>query len=199
MKKAILYVHGKGGNAKEAEHYKDICSGYDLFGLDYKFFTPWETKDEFISEYEKLSARYDSITVIANSIGAFFTMNALTEKKIERAFFISPIVNMEKLISDMMMWANVTEQELRDKQKIETSFGETLSFEYLCYVRDNPIVWNVPTHILYAGKDNLTSYETVSDFAKKTNSTLRVMEDGEHWFHTESQLAFLDNWIRSYI
>ena len=154
MKKAILYVHGKGGNAKEAEHYKDICSGYDLFGLDYKFFTPWETKDEFISEYEKLSARYDSITVIANSIGAFFTMNALTEKKIERAFFISPIVNMEKLISDMMMWANVTEQELRDKQKIETSFGETLSFEYLCYVRDNPIVWNVPTHILYAGKDN---------------------------------------------
>lgn len=199
MKKAILYVHGKGGNAKEAEHYKDICSGYDLFGLDYKFFTPWETKDEFISEYEKLSARYDSITVIANSIGAFFTMNALTEKKIERAFFISPIVNMEKLISDMMMWANVTEQELRDKQKIETSFGETLSFEYLCYVRDNPIVWNVPTHILYAGKDNLTSYETVSDFAKKTNSTLRVMEDGEHWFHTESQLAFLDNWIKSYI
>ena len=199
MKKAILYVHGKGGNAKEAEHYKDICSGYDLFGLDYKFFTPWETKDEFISEYEKLSARYDSITVIANSIGAFFTMNALTEKQIERAFFISPIVNMEKLISDMMMWANVTEQELRDKQKIETSFGETLSFEYLCYVRDNPIVWNVPTHILYAGKDNLTSYETVSDFAKKTNSTLRVMEDGEHWFHTESQLAFLDNWIRSYI
>ena len=199
MKKAILYVHGKGGNAKEAEHYKDICSGYDLFGLDYKFFTPWETKDEFISEYEKLSARYDSITVIANSIGAFFTMNALTEKKIERAFFISPIVNMEKLISDMMMWANVTEQELRDKQKIETSFGETLSFEYLCYVRDNPIVWNVPTHILYAGKDNLTSYETVSDFAKKTNSTLSVMEDGEHWFHTESQLAFLDNWIKSYI
>ena len=199
MKKAILYVHGKGGNAKEAEHYKDICSGYDLFGLDYKFFTPWETKDEFISEYENLSARYDSITVIANSIGAFFTMNALTEKKIERAFFISPIVNMEKLISDMMMWANVTEQELRDKQKIETSFGETLSFEYLCYVRDNPIVWNVPTHILYAGKDNLTSYETVADFAKKTNSTLRVMEDGEHWFHTESQLAFLDNWIRSYI
>jgi len=22
------------------------------------------------------------------------------------------------------------------------------------------------------------------------------MENGEHWFHTEEQLAFLDNWMR---
>ena len=199
MKKAVLYVHGKGGNAEESEHYKTICSGYDIFGLDYKFFTPWETKDEFISEYERLRKCYDSITVIANSIGAFFTMNALSGKQIERAFFISPIVNMEKLILDMMQWANVTEAELRDKQEIETAFGETLSWKYLCYVRENPILWNTPTDILYAGKDNLTSFETVSEFAEKTNSSLTVMSEGEHWFHTEEQLAFLDNWLKSLI
>lgn len=38
---------------------------------------------------------------------------------------------MEKLITDMMLWADVTEQELFDKQEIETSFGETLSWKLL--------------------------------------------------------------------
>lgn len=199
MNKAILYVHGKGGNAEESEHYKPICVGYDVFGLDYQSFTPWETKDELLAEYERLCATYDSITILANSIGAFFTMNALAGKQIERAFFISPIVDMEKLILDMMQWANVAEAELRNQQKIETPFGETLSWQYLCYVRENPIVWHIPTDILYAEKDNLTSYETISGFAKKTNSSLTVMAEGEHWFHTEEQLAFLDHWLNSRI
>ena len=199
MKKAVLYIHGKGGNAEEAEHYKLFFNEYDVFGLDYKAATPWETREEILAEYEKLCKNYDSVSIIANSIGAYFAMNALSGKKLERAFFISPIVNMEKLITDMMLWVDVTEQELQDKQEIVTSFGETLSWKYLCYARENPIVWNTSTDILYAGNDNLTAYETIAKFAKETNSSLKIMEDGEHWFHTEQQLAFLDNWLISII
>ena len=152
-----------------------------------------------MTEYGALREKYDSILVIANSIGAYYAMNALSEKELERAFFISPIVDMEALIYDMMLWADVTEQELEDKQEIATAFGETLSWKYLSYVRDNPIVWNTPTDILYAENDNLTSYETISGFAKKTGSSVKIMEDGEHWFHTEKQLAFLDHWLMSVI
>lgn len=83
-----------------------------------------------------------------------------------------------------------------DKEKeIETSFGETLSWEYLCYVREHPVVWNIPTKILYGDKDNLTSYETMSDFASKMGISLTVMNNGEHWFHTDEQMNFLDDWI----
>lgn len=199
MTKAVLYIHGKGGNAQEACRYQKFFTDCDVFGLDYKTFTPWETKAEILAEYELLRIKYDSVIIIANSIGAYFTMNALSDKDLERAFFISPIVNMEKLISDMMLWAGVTEQELCDKKEIETSFGETLSWDYLCYVRANPIVWNTKTDILYAGNDNLTSYETVSVFAEQTKSSLTVMENGEHWFHTEEQLDFLDNWLKNLI
>lgn len=199
MKKAILYIHGKGGSAEEAEHYKTICPGYDVFGLDYQFFTPWETKKEILAEYEKLKQNDCSVIIVANSIGAYFAMNALAGRQIERAFLISPIVNMEQLISDMMRWANVTEAELQEKQEIETSFGETLSWEYLCYVRENPIAWDIPTHILYAEKDDLTSYETVSRFADQINASLTVMEKGEHWFHTDEQMDFLDNWLKRHI
>ena len=196
MAKAILHIHGKGGNAREAEHYKKLCHGYDVFGLDYKGDTPWDSKQEFIAAADELAKRYEHITIIANSIGAYFAMNALAGKKIEKALFISPIVNMEKLITDMMQWAHVSEQELCEKREIPTDFGETLSWEYLQYVRSNLLKWTVPTEILYAEKDNLTSLETVTAFAREHGAGLTVMENGEHWFHTEEQMAFLDEWIK---
>ena len=195
MKDAVLYIHGKGGSAAECEHYKPLFPDCEVFGLDYQTFTPWETGAEIHTAVEKLKAKYESIILIANSIGAFFSMCAGIGHLISKAYFISPIVNMEKLITDMMQWANVTEAELKSTGVIHTAFGEDLSWEYLCYVRNHPIDWKVPTSILYGSRDNLTSLETISDFAEKHSATLTVMESGEHWFHTEAQMRFLDEWI----
>ena len=197
MKCLVIYVHGKGGNVEESVHYQPLFAEGDVIGFDYKSQNPWEAKNEFSCFYDLHSKGYDSVILIANSIGAFLSINALSDKRIEKAYFISPIVNMEKLIADMMMWANVTENELRSKKEIQTDFGETLSWEYQRYVREHPIVWTVPTHILYGEKDNLTSYETVSEFASQVNATLTVMKNAEHWFHTEEQMKFLDKWICS--
>ena len=166
-----------------------------MIGFDYKSQNPWEAKDEFSSFFDSRSKGYDSVILIANSIGAYFSMSALAKKKISEALFISPVVNMEKLITDMMMWSGVTEEELQIKKEIPTEFEETLSWEYLCYVRQHPIEWGIPTHILYGGKDNLTSRETISEFADKIGANLTIMEDGEHWFHTDEQMNFLDKWV----
>lgn len=92
--------------------------------------------------------------MVANSIGAFFGISSLDETLVDRAYLISPIVDMEKLICNMMQWSGVTEQ------------------------------------------DNLTSIEMVSAFAKQHHADLTVMPGGEHWFHTEEQMQFLDHWIR---
>ena len=32
-------------------------------------------------------------------------------------------------------------------------------------------------------------------FAEKHKAGLTVMQGGEHWFHTEEQMRFLDEWI----
>ena len=61
------------------------------------------------------------------------------------------------------------------------------------------MVWNALTHILYGGKDTLTSLETISAFANRINASLTVMENGAHWFHTEEQMAFLDRWLKQYV
>lgn len=195
--KAVLYIHGKGGSAAESVHYEPLFPQCDVVGLDYKTFTPWETGEEIRSAVQTLSREYDGILLIANSIGAFFSMNAGIGSLIEKAYFISPIVDMEKLITDMMAWANVTEEELKRRGVIPTAFGEDLSWEYLCYVREHPIRWDCPTDILYGSRDELTAYETVRAFSEKHRARLTVMEGGEHWFRTEEQMRFLDHWIRS--
>lgn len=193
---AVLYIHGKNGSASESEHYKPLFPECEVIGFDYQTFSPWETGAEIRSVVEKLKSEYDSIILIANSIGAFFSMNAGIDSIIKKAYFISPIVDMERLITDMMDWANVTEDKLKEKGMIHTSLGEDLSWDYLCYVREHPVKWSVPTAILYGKNDALTSCETISTFTKKHNAKLTVMENGEHWFHTEEQMQFLDNWIR---
>ena len=195
MRRIIIYIHGKGGNAEEANHYRSLFSESDVVGFDYTSQNPWDAKNEFPGLFDSCSKAYDEVILIANSIGAFFAMSALAEKRISKALFISPIVNMEKLITDMMMWSNVTEDELESKKEIPTEFGETLSWEYLCYVRRHPIRWHIPTCILYGGRDHLSSRETISEFAEKQGADLTVMEDGEHWFHTKEQMQFLDDWL----
>lgn len=195
MNKAILYIHGKGGSPKKALYYKPLFREYDVIGFDYKSQSPQEAEKEFPELLDRFCQTYKSVTIIANSMGAFFAMIALADKKIEKAYFISPVVDMENLIGNMMLWANVTEDKLREQKEIQTSFGETLSWNYLCYVREHPIIWNIPTHILYGEKDNLTSYETISRFADKIGATLTVMKNGEHWFHTKEQMDFLSDWI----
>ena len=193
---AVLYVHGKGGSAAESEHYKPLFPNCEVIGLDYQSFTPWETGKEIRSAVKALKDSHENIVLIANSIGAFFSMNAGVDRLMQKAYFISPIVNMEKLIGGMMTWAKVMETELKARGVIHTEFGEDLSWDYLSYVRSHPVEWKLPTKILYGDKDNLTSLETISRFAKTHNADLTVMENGEHWFHTEEQMKFLDDWIR---
>ena len=195
MNRIILYIHGKGGNAEEAAHYKPLFPGCDIIGFDYTAQSPWEAREEFPAFVDAVCRDGKTLVLIANSIGAFFAMSALSDKPIETAYFISPIVDMEKLIMDMMQWEHVTENELRDRKEIQTAFGETLSWDYLCYVREHPIAWEIPTYILYGERDHLTSFETISKFADQKSAPLTVMKNGEHWFHTEEQMKFLDHWI----
>ena len=90
MKNTVIYVHGKGGSAKEAERYKPLFQGAEVIGFDYRAETPWYAKEEFSRFFAEQRRHCDSLTLIANSIGAFFTMNSQSEALIDKAYFISP-------------------------------------------------------------------------------------------------------------
>ena len=110
MKQIVVYVHGKGGSAEEAEHYSALFPDSEVLGFDYRAQTPWEAREEFPQFFAAQRARCGRLTLIANSIGAFFRCF----RWIDAADLISPVVDMEKLICNMMKWANVTEREHKD-------------------------------------------------------------------------------------
>ena len=198
MSKGLIYLHGKDGSAKESERFKPFFPDYELIGFDYQSKTPWEALDEFEQYFEKHKTKHEQIIIIGNSIGAYFSLYALANKPIQKAYLISPIVDMEALIKKMMEFENITEMELKRKETISTSFGELLSWQYLSWVREHPVFWKIPTSILYGKHDHLQSLEAIQAFADASNADLTIMEDGEHWFHTEEQLAFLDKWLSSH-
>ncbi len=195
MSTAVVYVHGKDGLVQEAEHFKTLFPDCEVIGFDYMAENPWEAVPEFSTYFARLFLQYDSIILIANSLGAYFSMESGIAPMIRKAYFISPVVDMEKLILNMMSWKGVTEEALQEQGVIPNEYGDDLSWEYLTYVREHPVDWDVPTEILYGDQDNLTSIDTMAAFAEKHKAGLTVMQGGEHWFHTEEQMRFLDDWI----
>lgn len=206
-----LYVHGKMGCKEEALDFAErACpAGYQVLAIDLpehgqrkgrtEKLLPWVAEPELQAVYRYAAARWPEVSLRATSIGAWLSMQALQRMPLEKALLVSPVVDMEDLITHMMQWADVTGAQLEAKGEIPTTFGETLSWPYLCWVKEHPICWKVPTQVLYGGKDNLTSRPVIEAFCDKSSATLTVMEEGEHWFHTELQLAVLQEWERAYI
>lgn len=143
-----LFLHGQMGHKEEAEAFaKIVCpKGAQVLGIDLpghgarqgrdEALNPWTVVPELLAVMDWARVRWNSISLRANSIGAYFAMLALDAP--DKVLLVSPILDMERLILDMMGWANVTERELSEKGEIVTSFGQTLSWAYLCYVREHP-------------------------------------------------------------
>ena len=194
--KTIVYVHGKGGSSEEAALYGPLFPDCCLYGIDYKRDTPWEAGKEIREAILSQKSCDSGIILVANSIGAYYSMNAEIDDLVEKAFFISPIVDMQKLVRSRMELACVSEQELKSQKTVRTDQGEELSWEYFSYTKDHPVKWNVPTEVLFGSEDTLTDKKTIEEFCLKHGARLTVMEGGEHWFHTDEQMDFLINWIK---
>lgn len=203
-----IFVHGKLSRKEDAEGFSQIAGskGYQVVSFDLPRHGARQAEDYqctvqnavhdlcIISDY--VTSRWSNVSLFASSLGAYFSLVAYRELKFKQCLFQSPILDMENLIQNMMKWSNVTEDDLREKQEIPTPMGETLSWPYYAYVRENPIVkWDNPTHILVGSNDNLTPGNILDAFVAKFHCGLDVLENGEHYFHTKGQLEVLDKWL----
>lgn len=206
--KVWLFVHGKCGNKEEAGSLAELLcpKGYQILGIDLpehgarkggaEKLLPWEVVPELQGVLAELKQRWGGVSLYAISIGAYFSLLAFPYERFEKCLFVSPIVDMTVLIERMMGWASVSAERLQAEQEIPTPFGETLSWAYYTYAKQYSIKkWDSPTAILYAGKDELTDRATVTWFAARFRCTLQIYEEGEHWFHTEKQLAVLRTFV----
>ncbi len=141
----------------------------------------------------------NNVGLFGCSIGAYFSMLAYKDEQIEQALFLSPVVDMKRVIDDMMTWFDVSDERL-EREQIVTTPVKTLYWDYYQYVLEHPVEWNkIPTALLYGARDDICEFDDVKNFAERNCAKMTIAESGEHFFHTEQQLVFLREWLHSSI
>lgn len=195
--KVVIYIHGLKGTYKEADDYS-FLTDYDIKGLDYEDGNPWEVGPIIKEKFEKLIKPYEEVVVIANSIGAFYTYEYLSDYNLKHAFFISPIASMSKIIYDYIFTGKVSKDELKEKGFVTADDGTVLSYEFYQKYSKNDYNgnWDVTTDILYGSNDELVYIENIADYLEAHPfSKLTIKKGAEHWFHTDEEKAFIKDWI----
>lgn len=199
-KKIVVYIHGLNGSYKEANDYKFLKDKYDLVGLDYEDGNPWDVGPVIKDKFAKLIKPYDEVYIIANSIGAFYAYEYLSDFKIKKAFFISPIVSMFQTIVDLMVSYGIKDKELQEEKFIELDDGTVLSYDFYQHVSNDEDHWKVPTEILYATYDEMVFSGSVLEFLEThPQSKLTVKSDSGHYFYTKEERQFVRNWLKANI
>ena len=210
--KAYLVIHGKQGCKEAAESFAQIAvrKGWQVLSIDLPehgerkqekdTFNPWHVVPELKKVMACSRQRWKTVSLCAESIGAWFSLLSFADDPLQNCLFISPILDMQRLIADMMSWASVSEERLFAEQEIPTSFGETLSWKYFQFAKEHPIrCWDAPTAILYPECDQLTSADTVSAFIKRFDCACTPVPNAEHWLHTPGEIRIRNEWLEEHI
>ena len=210
--RVLLCVHGKLGRKEEGEWVARTASplGWQVLAVDLpehgarqgcpERLVPWQAVPELRAAMDYARARWRTVALYAVSIGAAFSLEAFAECPPDRALLLSPVPNLRTLIERMMLGANVTADRLRAECIIPTAFGETLSWDYYAHACAHTVQrWTPPTAMLCAEHDALVPRADVDAFAARFSAELTIVPDAEHWFHTETQLATLESWLREHL
>lgn len=206
-RKIYIHVHGKMSRKEYAERFAEIAEEKGWQTLSFDLPEHGERTDtahrcdvwngihdlDAIADY--VFANWDNCALFACSLGAYFSLNAYTDRPFEKCLFQSPILDMEWLVKHMMLWSNVTEKQLEEKGEISTDI-DTLRWDYYRYILSHPITrWELPTAILYGGRDSLQPIEAIRNFADKFGAILTVSENSEHPFMSAEDIEITDKWL----
>lgn len=209
--KVYLFVHGKMSSKEAAEEVAKIAEqkGYQTISFDLPQHGErteesagcdiWNGIRDLTVIGDYVFENWKEISLFACSLGAYFSLNAYNTYDIKKCLFKSPILDMEYLIKQMMVWFDVSEERLEREQEVDTPI-DIMSWAYYQYVLAHPIEkWDIPTNILYGGKDNLQSPEVVKNFVEKYNCKLTMAENSEHPFMEKEDGEIVEQWLRENI
>lgn len=150
--------------------------------------------------YEHAQSLGTPVGVFGCSLGAYLSLLAYADQPMERSLFLSPVLNMERILRNMMQEFGISEEQLKAEKIIETPIGQTLYWDDYLYVLLNPVgEWNKDAMILYGAKDTLCEWDPLQDFVARNVCTLDVMESGEHFFQTDEQLEHYRQWLEKHV
>lgn len=211
QQRILIAVHGDQSNKEDAiievlaqnaikKDYQvlsfDLPEHGDRINSDYEC-NPQNSVSDLVAIYNYVTSLASEIYLFACSIGAYFSLLAYHKLKINSALFLSPVVDMEQIIQNMMNGFQVSKHRLETEKRISLPIGKVLDWDYYTSVKQHPIDfdWTFPTSILIGSKDTVSEKECIDLFSKRYNPQLTILEDGEHYFHTPEQLIFFERWL----
>lgn len=177
--KVFLFVHGQGGNKEEAIRFAKIAVplGYQVIGIDLSIMEmPWNVLPMLLGVKDYLKNHYSSISLRANSIGCWYSLLAFENDEIDKALFVSPILDMKRFIESM---------EEKDERYYEWVVSHQIA------------TWHNETFILRPEKDLVVSDKVNEAFINRFLCDVVTLKNGEHWLHTPEQLSSLRKWEES--
>ncbi|WP_066720246.1 alpha/beta hydrolase [Clostridium sp. Marseille-P299] len=205
--KVYIHVHGKMSCKEHAENFAEIAEkkGYQTLSFDLPEHGErkevnyrcdiWNGMHDLTVIGDYAFSMWKEVSLFACSLGAYFSLNTYAGRKFMNCLFQSPVLDMEYLIQQMFSWFNVTEEKLCIEKEIPTPV-DLLRWDYYQYVKNHPIEkWNIPTSILYGGKDNLQSIEVIQKFVKAHSCKLTISQSSEHSFMQEEDIKIVRTWL----
>lgn len=145
-------------------------------------------------------ARYSDIGLFACSIGVTFGMIACENECLTQAYFLSPVVNLEQLVLQMMDDEGIDEAQLRVKEFIISPSGSIYHIDYLNFLRQHHTLnWNVQTHILTGEQDPISEVSQVQLFASLYHATFDIVEGAEHYFNRFEEINCFRLWLQDWL
>ena len=206
--RVYLFVHGKCASKEDAEALARIVvpRGYQVLSFDLpdhgdrkaegRLCNVQNGVEDLNKVMDFVRSQWPSVSLFANSLGAYLSLVAFRDFSFENCLFSSPILDMQRLIENMMSWFN----ELEAQGEIPTPIGENLSWAYYSYVKAHPVeVWESPTAIIYPALDNLTELSVLEDFKRRFGAQVQVVPGSEHYMCSEAELEILDRWMAEHV
>lgn len=206
-RKIYIYVHGKLSRKEYAEEFAKTAETKGRQTLSFDLPEHGERTDSTyrcdiwngirdlntIADY--VFSGWGTVSLFACSLGAYFSLNAYSDRQFEKCLFQSPIVDMQWLVRHMMIWSGIDEKQLEEKREITTEI-DVLRWDYYKYIISHPTGnWKIPTAILYGAKDNLQPIEVIRSFADKSGAELTISEQSEHPFMSADDKETVKKWL----
>lgn len=209
--KVYLCVHGKLSCKESAEGIAEIAAarGYQTISFDLPAHGERQTEDRRCDIWngihdltlvaDDVFRRWKQVSLYACSLGAYFSLHAYADRPFEKCLFQSPILDMEYLIRQMFRWFDISEERLAQEKEIDTPI-DLMTWDYFQYVLAHPVEkWQIPTEILYGGKDDLQSLAVMQEFSRNFGCNLTLSENSRHPFMEEADLPIVQQWLHDHL
>lgn len=208
--KVFLYVHGKMSRKEHAEVFASIAekNGWQTVSFDLPEsgermddhecrLDVWNGTKDLAAVADYVFASWKKVGLYACSLGAYFALNTFAngDRNFEKCLFLSPIVDMQWLVENMMLWSGVTKEQLEKEGEIESPI-DTIRWDYYQYILAHPAKsWPYKTSILYASEDDLQPESAVRAFTERFGAELTISQGSKHPFMEEKDTEIVNGWL----